>query len=38
MLYQVIDTKSGQIVGTYETLRRAHSVADRKDNEYGAVR
>jgi hypothetical protein len=38
MRYQVYDRKTGDVVGTYETRRRATRRADRLDNEYGAYR
>lgn len=37
-MYQLIDTRSGAVVGTYETLRAVSRAADRKDAAYGAVR
>jgi hypothetical protein len=36
--WQVRDTMTGAVVGTYGSLKTAHRVADRKDAEYGAVR
>lgn len=35
-MFQVINSKTGQVVGTYSTKRRARNSCDRKDNEYGA--
>jgi hypothetical protein len=38
-MYRIIDTKTGQQVGTdYSDARRARSRADKLDNEYGAYR
>lgn len=37
-MYQVIDTKTGAVVGTYQDARRARAARDRKDAAYGAVR
>ena len=34
-MFQVINTRTGLIVGTYSTVKRARSAVDRKDNEYG---
>ena len=36
MSYQVLNSKTGQIVGTYNSKQRARNTRDRKDNEYGA--
>jgi len=36
MKYQVVNTRTGQIVGTYTSKNRARNTVDRKDNEYGA--
>jgi hypothetical protein len=36
--YQVIDSQTNEVVGTYGTLRRARREADRLDLEYGAIR
>ena len=36
--YQVTDNHTGQVVGLYETLKRASHKADKLDNEYGAYR
>ena len=36
--YQVVDRQTQRVVGTYKSRNRAHNVADRKDNEYGAIR
>ena len=37
-MWNVIDTKTKQVVGTYKTMAAARRAADRKDNEYGAYR
>lgn len=34
-MFQVINTRSGAIVGTYSTKQRARNAVDRKDNAYG---
>lgn len=38
--YEVVDHHTRKVVGTYKPAnrRRAYHMADRKDNEYGAVR
>jgi len=38
MKYEVIDRRTGAVVGTYTNKTRARNVRDRKDLEYGAVR
>lgn len=38
MIYQVIDTQTKYIMGTYSTKRRATRKADKLDLEYGAIR
>ncbi len=38
MKFQVIDSQTKYLVGTYATLRRALSKADKLDLAYGAVR
>lgn len=35
-MFQLINTRTGAIVGTYSTKQRARNSRDRKDNEYGA--
>lgn len=37
-MYQIIDSKTGKVLGTYQTLKTARRIADRKDLEYGAIR
>ena len=37
-MYRVIDIQTNQVMGTYKTLRRATTRADRLDLEHGAVR
>lgn len=36
--YEVIDTQTKRVVGTFKNRNRARNMADRKDNEYGAYR
>ena len=36
--YQVIDFKTGQVMGIYVSRRRARAKADKLDLEYGAYR
>lgn len=36
IIYRVVFKVTGQVVGTYSTLKRARNAVDRKDNEYGA--
>lgn len=36
--YQVYDTQTGEIMGTYQNLSKAQNKADKLDNEYGAYR
>jgi len=36
--YQVIDSRTGSVMGTKDSLRKAARMADRLDNQYGAVR
>lgn len=36
--HQVVDSRTGQVMGSYISLTRAHRAADRLDNAYGAVR
>ena len=36
-MFQVLNTRTGQIVGTYSTKQRARAARDRKDLEYGAI-
>ena len=38
MSYQVIDRKTGMVMGTYGTSKGAHRKADSLDNDYGAHR
>jgi hypothetical protein len=35
-MFQVVNTKTGQVVGTYSSKQRARNTRDRKDSEYGA--
>jgi len=37
-MYQVIDTKTQQVIGTYATAQRARNRRDALDKAYGAVR
>lgn len=37
-MYQVIDRKTGNIIGTYKTRISARRAVDRLDNQYGACR
>lgn len=37
-MYQIIDIQTKGIMGTYQTLRRAHARADKLDLIYGSVR
>lgn len=36
--HEVIDSHTGAVIGRYCSLKSAHRVADRMDNNYGAVR
>lgn len=36
-MYQVIERTSGRVVGTYSTIRRARSRADKLDLQYGCI-
>ena len=36
--YQVIDSRTGQVVGTYANKQRARNRRDALDLQYGAVR
>lgn len=36
--HEIIDSRTGESVAKYSSLRRALHAADKKDNEYGAVR
>lgn len=36
--HQVVDSQTGNVVGSYSSRKRAHTAADKKDLEYGAVR
>ena len=33
--FRVINTRTGAIVGTYSTIKRARAAVDRKDAQYG---
>lgn len=37
-MYQVIDGKTGAVVGTYKTRKTAKRAVDRLDNIYGGYR
>lgn len=37
-MYQVIDSRTQEVRGTFQSLRRASRFADKLDQEYGAVR
>jgi hypothetical protein len=37
-VYRVIDSRTGKIVGVYNSLAAAYRRADKLDAEYGAVR
>lgn len=36
--YDIIDSQTKQVVGSFKSRNRATSFADRKDLQYGAVR
>lgn len=36
--YKVVDVKTGAIMGTYSSRKRAQTKADKLDNAYGAYR
>lgn len=36
IMFNVINRKTGKIVGTYSSKQRARNARDKKDNEYGA--
>lgn len=38
MAYQVVDTRTAQVVGTFKNKQRARNKRDRLDLAYGAVR
>ena len=38
MPYNVVDRKTGQVMGTYGTSKGAHRKADKLDLDYGAHR
>jgi hypothetical protein len=38
MRYQIIDTQTKQVIGTYSSRVRASRKADRMDLAYGAIR
>ena len=38
MTYQVIDCQTQTVVATYTDSKRAHRAAERRNQEYGAVR
>lgn len=35
-MFQVVNSKTGQVVGTYSSKQRARNSRDRKDSEFGA--
>lgn len=37
-MYEIIDTRTGAVVGTAKNVRAARNACDRRDNAYGAVR
>lgn len=37
-MYQIVDSQTGAVKGTYQTLSRARRRADKLDLEYGAIR
>ncbi len=37
-MYQVIDRKTGKVVGKYKNLRTAVNAVNRLDNQYGGCR
>lgn len=37
-MYHLIDTHTHQVIGTYQSARRARARRDRLDAQYGAVR
>ncbi len=37
-MFEIVDSKTKQVVGRAKTLASASRVCDRRDNEYGAVR
>lgn len=38
VMYKLQDTQTGNIVGTYKSVKVARNARDRKNFEYGAVR
>lgn len=34
--FQIINSRTGEVVGRASTIKSARRVADRRDNEYGA--
>lgn len=36
--YEIVDRKTGQVVGKAKTLKGARRSVDRRDNEYGGYR
>ena len=36
MRYTLINTKTGEVAGTYSTMRRANAARDRKETAYGS--
>jgi hypothetical protein len=37
-MYELVDTRTGDTVGTYKTRRRAQNAGDRKNFDYGSYR
>lgn len=35
--HHVVNSKTGDVVGKYTSLKAAHRAADKKDNAYGAI-
>lgn len=36
--YDLIDSRTSQVVGSFQSRNRAYAAADRRDNAFGAVR
>lgn len=36
--YDVVDSRTSEVVASYQNRNRAYNYADRRDNAYGAVR
>ena len=37
-MYEVIDSHTGDVIGSYSTFKRARNKADKLDLVYGAIR